>query len=73
MRTEETPRPESKNFIAAISNSACDAVLPKFADPELILEKAHALSTERQSLLGPYFEAERDGKNAKADPLPKDH
>ena len=65
--------PGSKTFVATHSYSACDAVIPKFAKSELMVVRAHALDTERRSLLEPYFKAKRSGKLAEADPLPEDY
>lgn len=50
---------ESKTFIAASSNSACNAVVPKFVDFELIVVRARAISLERETLMKPYFKARR--------------
>ena len=47
--------PEAKTFVAASSNSACDAVVPKFTGSKLMVVRAHALSLERDTLLQPYF------------------
>ena len=49
--------PESKTFVAVGSNSACDAVVPKFASSELIVVRVHTLSLERETLLKAYFKA----------------
>ena len=64
---------ESKIFVAASSNSACDAVVPKFASLGLMVVRAHALSLERETLLRPHFKARRCGKLAEADPLPENY
>ena len=65
--------PTSKTFVAASSRSACDAVVPKFANTELMVVRAHGLSVERESLHQPYFEAQRTGKLAKGGALPADY
>ena len=63
--------PASKTFVAASSDSACDAVIPKFATSDLMVVRAHALSLERETLLKAYFKARRQGKLSEADPVPE--
>lgn len=62
--------PGSKTFVCACSNSTCDAIVPKFAKSNLMVVRAHPLSLERAHLLQPYFENQRAGILADADPLP---
>ena len=62
--------PDSKTFVAASSNSACNAVVPKFATWDLMVVRAHSLSLERATLMKPYFEARRKGKLGEPDPVP---
>ena len=66
--------PKSKTFIACSSNSACDAVVPKFmsTNSKLMIVRAHGMSLERESLLHEYH-VKRNGKLREADPLPEDY
>ena len=61
--------PESKTFVAASSNSACDAVVLNFATSDLMVVRAHALSLERETLMQPYFKAKRKRKVAEVESL----
>ncbi len=70
---QKAQKPDSKIFVTASSNSACDAVVPKFQQTELMVVRAHALSLERETLLEPYFERQRAGILGKADRLPDDY
>ncbi len=70
---QKAQKPDSKSFVTASSNSACDAVVPKFQQTELMVVRAHALSLERETLLEPYFERQRAGILGEADPLPDDY
>ena len=70
---QATRVPGSKTFVGCSSNSACDAVVPKFANSELMIVRAHALSLERETLLEGYFSKQRSGKLREADPLPDDY
>ena len=51
--------PESETFVVASSTRACDVVIPKFANSEVMVVRAHALSLECEMLLKPYFKARR--------------
>lgn len=62
--------PGSKTFVACSSNSACDAVVPKFAKSKLMIVRAHALSLGRATLLKDYHASQRTGKLKEANPLP---
>ena len=70
---QKAQKPDSKSFVTASSNSACDAVVPKFQQTELMVVRAHALSLEPETLLEPYFERQRAGILGEADPLPDDY
>lgn len=48
--------PGSTTLVSASSDSACDAVVSKFANSKLMNVRAHALSLEREYLLKSYFE-----------------
>ena len=63
----------SKTFVACSSNSACDAVVPKLKNSNLMVVRAHALSLEWETLLKDYHAKQRSGKLHKADPLPDDY
>ncbi|CAF9924435.1 MAG: hypothetical protein ALECFALPRED_002760 [Alectoria fallacina] len=65
--------PGSQTFVACSSNSACDAVVPKFTNSNLMVVRAHALSLERKTLLKDYHAKQRSGELRKADPLPDDY
>ena len=67
--------PKSKTFIACSSNSACDAVVPKFTSgkSKLMVARAHGMSLERESMLKDYHRKQRTGKLREADPLPEDY
>ena len=67
--------PKSKTFVACSSNSACDAVVPKFTGTEskLMVVRAHGMSLERESLLKDYHVKRRNDKLREADPLPEDY
>ena len=72
-KLQELLVPESKTFVAASSNSACDAVVLKFAASDLIVVRAYALCLEREMLMKPYFVAKRKEILVGAGPLPDIH